>query len=119
MNDLIFTQAARLILLLDHLFLEAKPISNDEISLRSAGEQFVQRLFALYTAQLLCWLLIHTFSSKSELNYDKWIWHPILRIKKMDGVIVERTATTCHHGCYRLEQNINQDGPSSLSRKSS
>ncbi|OAQ58076.1 hypothetical protein VFPPC_11390 [Pochonia chlamydosporia 170] len=90
MNDLIFTQAARLILPLDHLFLEAKLISNDETSLCNTGEQFVRRLFALYTAQLLCRLLIYTFSSERELNYDKWIWYPTWRVKKTDGLIVER-----------------------------
>lgn len=37
----------------------------------NTAELFVRRLFALYTAQLLCRLLVYTFSSERDYNFDK------------------------------------------------
>lgn len=91
MNALIFTQAARLIVPLDHLFQEASVSSTDELlGPASEGDRSVRRIFAFYTAQLLCRLLEHTFSSKRELNFDNWIWRSDWKVPEGAGVVRER-----------------------------
>ncbi|EWZ78928.1 hypothetical protein FOWG_16872 [Fusarium oxysporum f. sp. lycopersici MN25] len=64
-NGLVFTQAARFIVPLDHLFREAC-ISNT-ISPPSL-------ILAFYTAQLFCRLLTYALTSKEQFPYDNWIW---------------------------------------------
>lgn len=67
MNDYVFTQAARFILPLDHLFQEA--------SLRTAISP-PALILAFYTAQLFCRLLTYALASKEHFSYDNWIWLP-------------------------------------------
>ena len=71
LNALIFTQAARLIVPLDRLFQEATvPSTHEGHRGRQPGGMFLRRIFAFYTAQLLCRLLQHTFSSEPALDLD-------------------------------------------------
>jgi hypothetical protein len=67
MNDYVFTQAARFILPLDHLFQEA--------SLRTTISP-PALILAFYTAQLFCRLLTYALASKERFSYDNWIWLP-------------------------------------------
>ncbi|EEU34796.1 uncharacterized protein NECHADRAFT_79762 [Fusarium vanettenii 77-13-4] len=64
-NDLIFTQAARLVLPLDHLFQQAS---------HSANISPPSLILAFYTAQLFCRLLTYALASKERFSYDNWIW---------------------------------------------
>ncbi|OAQ71918.1 hypothetical protein VFPPC_12036 [Pochonia chlamydosporia 170] len=92
MNALIFTQAARLIVPLDHLFQEASLPSTDQSSSPvSHADRSIRRIFAFYTAQLLCRLLEHAFSSEREFNYDNWIWCSDWRVPQGLSVAKVRT----------------------------
>ncbi|KJZ70003.1 hypothetical protein HIM_10614 [Hirsutella minnesotensis 3608] len=71
-NALIFTQAARLVLPLDHLFKEASPSPSS--ALHNPAEGPIRRILAFYTAQLFCRLLVHSLSSQRAVNYDKWMF---------------------------------------------
>lgn len=64
-NCLIFTQAARFIVPLDHLFQQAS---------RSTAYSSPRLILAFYTAQLFCRLLIYCLNSERHLSYDNWIW---------------------------------------------
>jgi hypothetical protein len=66
-NDFVFTQAARFVLPLDHLFREA--------SLRTTISP-PALILAFYTAQLFCRLLTYALASKERFSYDNWIWLP-------------------------------------------
>ncbi|KAK8912617.1 hypothetical protein VCV18_012296 [Metarhizium anisopliae] len=55
-----------------------------------ATELFVRRLFALYTAQLLCRLVVYNFSSERDYNFDKWIWLSTWNTEKSRGEFWER-----------------------------
>ncbi|KID82109.1 hypothetical protein MGU_10545 [Metarhizium guizhouense ARSEF 977] len=75
LNALIFTQAARLIVPLDHLFQGATvPSTHEGHGGDNRAECSIRRIFAFYTAQLLCRLLQHNFSSEPEVQFDNWIW---------------------------------------------
>ncbi|KAH7142563.1 hypothetical protein B0J13DRAFT_636000 [Dactylonectria estremocensis] len=89
-NALIFTQAARLVVPLDHLFQEATLTSPDQDTPRNPAESSIRRILSLYTAQLFCRLLIHNFSSERELNYDKWIWLSLWRVRARGRSLKER-----------------------------
>ncbi|KAK7414022.1 hypothetical protein QQZ08_012556, partial [Neonectria magnoliae] len=78
-NALIFTQAARLVLPLDHIFLKPLP------SQAPSSPPPVQQVLDFYTAQLLCRLLTHTLSSEQALGFDKWIWLSRWRVRTRDG----------------------------------
>ncbi|KAH7464116.1 hypothetical protein FOMA001_g17989 [Fusarium oxysporum f. sp. matthiolae] len=67
MNDFVFTQTARFILPLDHLFQKA--------SLRTTIPP-PALILAFYTAQLFCRLLTYALASKERFSYDNWIWLP-------------------------------------------
>lgn len=67
MNDFVFTQTARFILPLDHLFQKA--------SLRTTISP-PALILAFYTAQLFCRLLTYALASKERFSYDNWIWLP-------------------------------------------
>ncbi|KAH6983819.1 hypothetical protein EDB80DRAFT_875320 [Ilyonectria destructans] len=71
-NALIFTQAARLVLPLDHLFQE--PALNFAVSSPCL-------ILAFYTAQLSCRLLTYTLTSEQQFPYDNWIWLPRWRVQ--------------------------------------
>lgn len=92
LHDLIFTQAARLMLPLDHFFQEASlsRAADEESGQCNSAESFVRRLFSLYTAQLFCRLLVYNFSNEREFSFDKWIWHSSWKAEKKPGVFVER-----------------------------
>ncbi|KAH7187758.1 hypothetical protein DER44DRAFT_816409 [Fusarium oxysporum] len=64
-NDFVFTQAARFIVPLDHLFREAA------ISTTISPPSLI---LAFYTAQLFCRLLTYALTSKEQFSYDNWIW---------------------------------------------
>ncbi|KAG7001606.1 hypothetical protein FocnCong_v011316 [Fusarium oxysporum f. sp. conglutinans] len=74
LKALILTQAARLVLPLDHLFDQALAQQSVETSNTNKGEVSVQLILSLYTAQLLCRLLIHTLNENESIAYDDWIW---------------------------------------------
>ncbi|KAM6514439.1 hypothetical protein FALCPG4_015576 [Fusarium falciforme] len=71
-NALMFTQAARLVLPLDHLFQEAAL----NFAVSSPG-----LILAFYTAQLFCRLLTYTLTSEQQFPYDNWIWLPQWRVQ--------------------------------------
>ncbi|KAH6959559.1 hypothetical protein BKA56DRAFT_561910 [Ilyonectria sp. MPI-CAGE-AT-0026] len=73
-NAMIFTQAARFVLPLDHLFFEAGTGLTDQPAHSNVAERYVQRILGFYTAQMLCRLLVHSFIGEKMLNYDQWIW---------------------------------------------
>ncbi|KAI5456256.1 hypothetical protein BGZ63DRAFT_435853, partial [Mariannaea sp. PMI_226] len=90
-NTFIFTQAARLVLPLDHLFQEATSLNTvGQPIVHNPAESSVRQILALYTAQLFCRLLIHALSSERELNYDKWIWNSVWRVRSKGGTMMER-----------------------------
>ncbi|KAH7109224.1 hypothetical protein EDB81DRAFT_930075, partial [Dactylonectria macrodidyma] len=64
-NCLIFTQAARFIVPLDHLFRQPS---------RSPAYSSPRLILALYTAQLFCRLLIYCLNAERRFSYDNWIW---------------------------------------------
>ncbi|PCD20080.1 hypothetical protein AU210_016778 [Fusarium oxysporum f. sp. radicis-cucumerinum] len=74
LKALILTQAARLVLPLDHLFDQALAQQSVDTGNTNKGEVSVQLILSLYTAQLLCRLLIHTLNEKESIAYDNWIW---------------------------------------------
>ncbi|KAL6406261.1 hypothetical protein AUP68_10432 [Ilyonectria robusta] len=59
MNAMIFTQAARFVLPLDHLFFEAGTGLTEQRAHSDVAERYVQRILGFYTAQMLCRLLVH------------------------------------------------------------
>ncbi|KAH7147116.1 hypothetical protein B0J13DRAFT_584454 [Dactylonectria estremocensis] len=103
----IFTQAARLILPLDYLFLKASGASKanernaagpvrSHTAASAASAAFVAsaasssdpatyssicQILAFYTAQLLCRMLIYTFTSQRDMDYDHWIWQSRWTVK--------------------------------------
>ncbi|KAL6402761.1 hypothetical protein AUP68_14097 [Ilyonectria robusta] len=89
-NALIFTQAARFILPLDHLFQEASLSPVDQLQDENPAETSIRQVLAFYTAQLFCRLLIFNFQSEREYNHDKWIWRPSWRVQVQQGVFNER-----------------------------
>ncbi|GJN86977.1 hypothetical protein PLIIFM63780_010559 [Purpureocillium lilacinum] len=86
-NALIFTQAARLVVPLDHLFKQA---SSGPSSPRKPDEGSIRRVLAYYTAQLFCRLLVHSLSSQREVNYDDWIWRSRWRAQVARRTFYER-----------------------------
>ncbi|KAI5455867.1 hypothetical protein BGZ63DRAFT_429483 [Mariannaea sp. PMI_226] len=64
-NSLIFTQAARFIVPLDHLFQQASLGSNHSSP---------YLIIAFYTALMLCRLLINCLNAERHMSYDDWIW---------------------------------------------
>jgi hypothetical protein len=74
-NAIIFTQAARFVLPLDHLFFEACTGLTEQRAQSDVTQCYVQRILNFYTAQMLCRLLVHSFIGEKILNYDQWIWH--------------------------------------------
>lgn len=64
-NSLIFTQAARFIVPLDHLFRQAS---------LSAAHSSPYLILAFYTSQLFCRLLTYCLQSERQFPYDNWIW---------------------------------------------
>ncbi|KAF5706285.1 hypothetical protein FMUND_11688 [Fusarium mundagurra] len=80
------TQAARFLLPLDHIFLQAsnevaKPLSSSSSSSSSSSLDPVQQILGLYTAQLLCRLLIHSVDDEQEYGFDNWIWRPTWTVR--------------------------------------
>ncbi|KAH6981426.1 hypothetical protein EDB80DRAFT_825477 [Ilyonectria destructans] len=75
-NAMIFTQAARLVLPLDHLFNEAGASSVEQPARFDVADRHVHRILGFYTAQMFCRLLIHSFVGEQMLDYDHWIWLP-------------------------------------------
>lgn len=69
MNNLIFAQAARFILPMEHLFQEVTQANESE----AAEQRSV--ILAFYTAQLFCRLLMYTLSSEQRLVNYNWVWH--------------------------------------------
>jgi hypothetical protein len=74
LKAMILTQAARLILPLDHLFNQASTQSSVESGDLNKGELSVRLVLSLYTAQLFCRLLIHALNDEEHAPYDNWIW---------------------------------------------
>ncbi|KAL6408153.1 hypothetical protein AUP68_08527 [Ilyonectria robusta] len=75
-NAMIFTQAARLVLPLDHLFNEAGASSVEQPARFDVADRHVHRILGFYTAQMFCRLLIHSFAGEQMLDYEHWIWLP-------------------------------------------
>ncbi|PNP80886.1 hypothetical protein FNYG_05773 [Fusarium nygamai] len=80
------TQAARFLLPLDHIFLQApnevaKPLSSSSSSSSSSSLDPVRQILGLYTAQLLCRLLIHSVDDEQEYGFDNWIWRPTWTVR--------------------------------------
>ncbi|KAI8648650.1 hypothetical protein NCS57_01476700 [Fusarium keratoplasticum] len=71
-NCLVFAQAARYIVPLDHLFLQAS---------RRPVQSSPQFILALYTAQLFCRLLMHCLNAERRFLYDNWIWQSRWTVK--------------------------------------
>jgi hypothetical protein len=87
-NALIFTQAARLVLPLDHLFNEAS--TSRPLVKQNPAEGPIRRILAFYTAQLFCRLLVHALSSHQAVNYDKWMWLSRWRVRAKGRSFYER-----------------------------
>ena len=87
-NALLGTQAARLVVPLDHLFKEASPSPSSVLHNPADGP--IRRILAFYTAQLLCRLLVHSLSSQRPVYYDKWLWLSRWRAKAKGGAYYER-----------------------------
>ncbi|KAJ4175328.1 hypothetical protein NW754_002329 [Fusarium falciforme] len=98
-NGLIFTQAARFVLPLDHLFQEASLASSSAGSAKSS----IRQILSYYTAQLFCRLLLLAFSSEREANHDKWIWLSEWRVRGQRGSVKERRG-------LGLEESIDKSG---------
>ncbi|KJZ69387.1 hypothetical protein HIM_11226 [Hirsutella minnesotensis 3608] len=105
-NALIFTQAARLVLPLDHLFREASLSASDGPTSGNPAEGPIRRILAFYTAQLLCRLLVHSFSSQREVNYDKWVWLSRWRVRTKERSFNERRGLL-YKGFLVLSDNTN------------
>ncbi|KAL9563949.1 hypothetical protein ACKAV7_011984 [Fusarium commune] len=73
-NAILFTQAARFVLPLDHLFFRASTGFAEQPSQSNVVERYVQSILGFYTAQMLCRLLVHSFIGEKMLHYDQWIW---------------------------------------------
>ncbi|KAI3573948.1 hypothetical protein IWW34DRAFT_671861 [Fusarium oxysporum f. sp. albedinis] len=73
-NALIFAQAARFVLPLDHLFFQAGTGLSEQRAQSDVAQWYVQRILSFYTAQMLCRLLVHSFVGEKMLSYDQWIW---------------------------------------------
>lgn len=84
-NALIFTQAARYVAPLDHLFHDASvtvdtcsevtPVASNSV------DYSVRRIFGFYTSQLFYRLLTLCLSSERPLQYDNWIWLPSWKVR--------------------------------------
>ncbi|KAJ3454057.1 hypothetical protein MRS44_018689 [Fusarium solani] len=95
-NGLIFTQAARFVLPLDHLFQEAPLASSSAGSAKSS----IRQILSYYTAQLFCRFLLLAFSSEREVNHDKLSeW----RVRGQRGSVKERRG-------LGLEESIDKSG---------
>lgn len=75
------TQAARFWLPLDHIFLQASNKPAEPLSSSSTSPDPVQQILGLYTAQLLCRLLIHSVDDEQEYGFDNWIWRPTWTVR--------------------------------------
>ncbi|WKT53995.1 hypothetical protein QSH57_004579 [Fusarium oxysporum f. sp. vasinfectum] len=73
-NAILFTQAARFVLPLDHLFFRAGTGFAEQPAQSNVAERYVQSILGFYTAQMLCRLLVHSFIGEKMLHYDQWIW---------------------------------------------
>ncbi|KAJ3453236.1 hypothetical protein MRS44_018891 [Fusarium solani] len=73
-NAILFTQAARFVLPLDHLFFRAGTGFTEQPAQSNVAERYVQSILGFYTAQMLCRLLVHSFIGEKMLHYDQWIW---------------------------------------------
>jgi hypothetical protein len=75
MTSFVSTQAARLILPLDHIFQEVTRKEGEQPSSSSSSTDHVRQILGFYTAQLFCRLLIYALDDEEEgLNFDNWIW---------------------------------------------
>lgn len=77
-NTLIFTQASRFSIPLDHLFRQAH-LDNDCSS--------PQLILAFYTSQLFCRLLKYSLSSETKFAYDNWMWLTKWRVRNRQSHI--------------------------------
>ncbi|EXK76443.1 hypothetical protein FOQG_18817 [Fusarium oxysporum f. sp. raphani 54005] len=75
------TQAARFVLPLDHIFSQASKQVARPLSSSSSSLDPVQQILGLYTAQLLCRLLIHSVDDEQEYGFDNWIWRPTWTVR--------------------------------------
>lgn len=102
-NALVFTQAARLILPLDHLFQEVSLSPGDQTAPCDSSGSSIRQILSFYTAQILCRLLILNFCSERELSHDKWIWLRDWRVRGQPGSFRERRG-------LGLEKSIDESG---------
>ncbi|KAJ3454045.1 hypothetical protein MRS44_018677 [Fusarium solani] len=91
MTSFVSTQAARLILPLDHIFQEATRKEGEQ---PSSSTDPVRQILAFYTAQLFCRLLIYALDDEEEeQNFDNWIWRSVWTVRtrgRGEGSVKER-----------------------------
>ena len=91
MTSFVSTQAARLILPLDHIFQE---VTRKEGEQPSSSTDPVRQILAFYTAQLFCRLLIYALDDEEEeQNFDNWIWRSVWTVRtrgRGEGSVKER-----------------------------
>lgn len=91
MTSFVSTQAARLILPLDHIFQEATRKEGDQ---PSSSTDPVRQILAFYTAQLFCRLLIYALDDEEEeQNFDNWVWRSAWTVRtrgRGEGSVKER-----------------------------
>ncbi|KNB20547.1 hypothetical protein FOXG_17463 [Fusarium oxysporum f. sp. lycopersici 4287] len=63
-NAILFTQAARFALPLDHIFFRAATGFAEQPAPSNVVERYVQSILGFYTAQMLCQLLVHSFIAR-------------------------------------------------------
>ena len=90
-TSFVSTQAARLILPLDHIFQEATRKEGEQ---PSSSTDPVRQILAFYTAQLFCRLLIYALDDEEEeQNFDNWIWRSVWTVRtrgRGEGSVKER-----------------------------